>query len=214
MDVARPYLALLPRVPGATLAALSRTSQPLTGREVARRAGASQPAVQAALRHLVEHGLVLVQHVGRAHVYRLNRDHLAADAVEDILGMRVRLIERLRRQVASWQVSPVHASLFGSAARGDGDVHSDVDILLVRPARPRLVRDDPSWARQVSDLERDVEEWTGNRAAPLDVALDELRAMQRRRHRLVADILRDAVLIHGEPVEALLRQPPRRRTTT
>lgn len=58
---------------------------------------------------------------------------------------------------------PRHASLFGSVARGDGSVESDVDLLVVCP--PRISADDPTWRAQLDTLAVDVYEWTGNHAS-------------------------------------------------
>jgi hypothetical protein len=136
MDVAHPYLALLPKVSGSTLLVLSLTTGQLTGRKVARLAGASQPAVQAALTHPAEHGLVYVQPAGRAYLYSLNRDHVAIPAVAAALGMTTALVDKIRELVTSWRPAnsrPKQLSIFGSTARADGDAHSDIDLFMVRP---------------------------------------------------------------------------------
>ena len=41
------------------------------------------------------------------------------------------LLDGLRDRIAAWPIAPVHASLFGSAARRDGDERSDIDVLVV-----------------------------------------------------------------------------------
>lgn len=210
MDVSYPYLALLSRVSGATLHVLGRTTAPMTGRQIARLAGASQPAVQAALTHLVEHGLVDSQPAGRANLYALNREHIAIPAVEAALGMRATLVDRLRELVARWSASDpdlMHLSLFGSAARGDGDTHSDIDLFIVR--RDSRDADDSTWRSRIVDLQNRVERWTGNRAAPIDVSWAELRQMSQGRARLLVDVRRDGIRVFGCPIDELLRQEVR-----
>ncbi|MGH3468307.1 MAG: hypothetical protein ACRDQF_11310 [Thermocrispum sp.] len=61
-----------------------------------------------------EHGLVLVERKGTAHLCSLIRQHLAADAVVTLVTLRTQLIELLRRETASREVRAKHASLFGS----------------------------------------------------------------------------------------------------
>lgn len=205
MDVAHPYLVLMSKVAGATFLVLSRTTGPMTGRQIARLAGASQPAVQAALTHLVEHGLVESRSAGRANLYSLNRDHIAMPAVEAALGMKAALVERLRSFVKKWSSSesaPVHISLFGSTARGDGDTHSDIDLFIVR--LETCDADDATWRRQIAELQNQVERWTGNRVAPIDVSWGKLRQMAQQNSRLLADVRRDAVLVVGSPIDELL----------
>lgn len=55
--------------------------------------------------------------------------------------MRSDLLSRLRAALSGWSPRAVHASLFGSAARGDGDAGSDIDIFVVRPVP--IGQDDP-----------------------------------------------------------------------
>ena len=69
---------------------------------------------------------------GEYHLYTLNRQHLAAPAIELLADLRAEFQRRLRDEVAGWQVAPIHLSIFGSAARGAGDVadeHADEEPL-------------------------------------------------------------------------------------
>jgi predicted transcriptional regulator len=134
MDVSKPFAAISTGVDADVLVVLAGSTKPRSGRELARRAGRSNTGVQHVLDRLVEHGLVNREKVGRTFIYELNRDHLLAPTVEQMAGARAELIHRLRKLIGAWEPAPVHASLFGSAARGDGDTSSDIDLLIVRPA--------------------------------------------------------------------------------
>lgn len=164
MDLAQPLSSLIPSIDADVLTVLARTEAPLTGRRVAALARrGSQPAVQAILDRLVDHGIVLAQPAGPSVLYTLNRDHLLADAVLFAVAARETLLARLREQIDDWPVAAVHTSLFGSAARGEAGPESDLDILVVR--RDDVTGDDPAWAAQLADLERLVVSWTGNHLA-------------------------------------------------
>lgn len=67
--------------------------------------------------------------------------------------------------VAQWvraiRSSPVHAAVFGSFARGDGGVHSDIHVCLI--VDDDLV-DDEARLAQVQALGQEVLAWRGNRA--------------------------------------------------
>ena len=203
MDVARPYTAVSPTLDGEVLVTLARTTRPLTGRDVARlvRRG-SQQGVSLALRRLVRHGLVSAQEAGPALLYALNRDHLAAPAVEILAGMREELLRRLRGSIEQWQVPPVHASLFGSAARGDGDAGGDIDIFVVRPER--IDEADPRWRGQIDELAADVRRWTGNHAGIAEVSTRELGRLRRERPPVVEDLRAHAITLAGLPASQLL----------
>src|SRR5207253_1439512 len=132
----------------------------------------SQTGINRALRRLVEQGVVLRQQAGRAMLVVLNRDHLGAPAVEVLSTMHETLTRRLVEACGSWRVPAKHVSLFGSAARGDGDAQSDIDIFIVRPRR--VDENDKAWRTQLEQLAKNVERWTGNRAGLSEVSEQEL----------------------------------------
>lgn len=208
MDVSRPYLALLQPVRAAVLLALRRTVSPMTGREVARRAGVSQPAALQALGLLVEHGLVHSQVAGRAYLYTLNEEHLLLEAVEAVFDVRARFVKRMAAAVSHWEIAPLHVSLFGSMARGDGDTESDVDVMIVRPGFVDQASDDLVWRGQLETLVHEIDLWTGNRAALVELSWGELQKMHDERHGLLQAIRRDGILVTGKRIEGVLLDKP------
>ena len=205
MDVAHPIRAVIPTLDGPILEVLARTTRPLTGREVHRLSGVgSQSGTRLALERLVDQGVVFAEPRGRAVFYSANREHLAWPAVEDLALLRRALIQRLQDDLRTWSPGPLHASLFGSAARGDGDAHSDIDILLIRPSD--VGEDDSPWADQVDLLRERVRAWTGNNCQPFQVDLERLAEHARAGDPLLAAWRRDALKIAGEDLHALLRQ--------
>jgi predicted nucleotidyltransferase len=205
MDVARPYSALTTGIAIDILVALAGTTRPLTGRRVAELVGHSQRGVLTALDRFVEHGLVLRTTAGRALMHELNRDHLAAPAVEVLAGMRTELLNRLRDAFARWEVAPVHASIFGSTARGDGDTSSDIDLFVVRPAS--VDEETAAWRSQVERLIDDVRGWTGNHAAVIEQDEAEVARLRRSKHRVLKDLHRDGIDLAGAPLRELLGTP-------
>jgi predicted transcriptional regulator len=202
MDVSKPFAAISPGVDADVLVVLAGSTKPRSGRELARRAGRSNTGVQHVLDRLVEHGLVNREEVGRTFLYELNRDHLLAPTVEQMAGARAELVRRLRDAIDGWEVPPVHASLFGSAARGDGDASSDIDLLIVRPAD--VDPDDVRWRGQVDGLADLVRRWTGNNAGIAEVSEGELPRLRKDRPPVVEEVSEDAVDLAGEATRKLL----------
>lgn len=120
-----------------------------------------------------------------------------------LAAMREELRERLRRQLDEWQQRVVHLSMFGSAARGDGDLSSDVDLFLVRPHHVDV--DDPLWRSQVSNLAGAIEDWTGNSAEIHELGDEELPGFVRQSPPVLAELRADAVDISGMRLYELLR---------
>jgi predicted nucleotidyltransferase len=202
MDLSKPYVALLPGVDGDVLAVLAGSTRARTGREIARLAERSKTAVQRVLDRLVEHGVVERQKAGEAFLYTLNREHVLSPIVERLTATRVELFDRLGKIIEAWTLAPVHASVFGSAARGDGDRHSDIDLLIVRP--DSVDNDDPNWRKQIDALVDSVRLWTGNHAAVAEVSAHDLPRLRDEQPPVVAELRQDAVDLAGQSIRRLL----------
>ena len=203
MDLSRPWAPIRSAIDMDVLRVLRRTTRPLTGREVARLVQTgSQPTVNAALRRLTLEGVVHADEAGNAYLYRLNREHIASPAIELLADVRSELERRLGAEVAAWEITPTHLSIFGSAARGDGGTESDVDFFVVRPRG--VSDDDPRWRDQLARLSDRVLRWTGNHAALSEVSEADSRRLRRERPPIVDQLLRDAITISGrEPTDLL-----------
>ena len=205
VHVGRPYTAVSPSLEGEVLQTLAGTTMALTGRQVGLLTGrSSHSGVLDALNRLTDQGLVDRVELNRAYLFSLNREHLAYPAVEALTGMRTALFERTRRELGSWQIAPTHVSLFGSAARGDGDTQSDIDLFVVRPTG--VAEEDARWREQLDGLASKIERWTGNRLAVLELAEEELAQLATRNPRIVGDLRSDAIVLSGPEVSTLLGQ--------
>ncbi len=203
VDVSRPYAAVCPTLDGDVLRVLAGTSLGLTGREVAVLAGRrSHSGVLNVLHRLSEHGLVTRVPLNRSYLFALNREHIAAGAVEALMNLRPELFERIRKTIAGWQIAAVHASVFGSAARGDGDTSSDIDLLVVR--HTPIATDEQLWQEQVDGLREQVEAWTGNRTTIVDISEPELAALGRQQRPIISEIRTDAIALYGADLTSLL----------
>jgi len=153
--------------------------------------------VASILNDLVASGLVDRTPAGSASVFALNRYHLAAGAVEELAFLRARLWDRIAQHAAGWARPPEAIVVYGSAARGDGDTASDVDLLVVRPSN--VGDDDADWHRNATDLASRVTRWTGNPCEILDRSAAQLRSMAAAGERLLGEIRRDGRAAVGSP---------------
>ena len=135
-------------------------------------------------------------------MHELNRHHLAAPAVELLAGMRTEFLSRVREAIAEWEVAPVHASIFGSAARGDGDTNSDIDLFVVRPAS--VDEETAEWRSEVESLVEDVRSWTGNHVAVIEQDERDVGRLRRSKPRVLEELRRDGIDLAGTPLRELL----------
>jgi len=140
-----------------------------------------------------------------------------------LANLRLELWNRFRKTLGAWNPKPVYGCVFGSAARGDGDAESDIDLLLVHAPLPgekdprrrsggldavagfaaefataqltdrQLAR----WQRQVDQLRGLVRGWTGNPLQVLEMSTFLWAEQQRRRSALFVEISLDAVEVVG-----------------
>lgn len=171
MDLSNPSSLFLRPGMAEVLRVLAGTTSPLTGRTVARLAGLSTAGAAKVLVTLVRHGVVDSQHAGSANLYRLNRGHLLVAPLLVLLSTSERLEAGIAAELRSWTVPCAGAVLFGSAARRDGGIGSDVDILLIRPEGVEVA--DEVWRDQCEGTAAKVHEWTGNPCAWMEFSTGE-----------------------------------------
>lgn len=173
MDFGHPFHAVAPTLDGDVLTVLAGADEGFSGRQIHRLLNhGSEQGVRMAAERLVEQGVVLRSQVGRAKIYRLNRRHVAAPHIQGMATLRTEVLKRLQVAIESWQVPPLLALLFGSAAQGKAEPNSDLDLFLVR--RAEVDEESGVWVDQLAALERDATEWTGNDARIVEFGEDEL----------------------------------------
>lgn len=197
MDVSHPISTVIPSAHGPVLAVLARASEPLTGRTVAALTDPPVSPSQTAiiLAQLATSGLVKPMRAGSAVLYALNREHLAAPAVEQLANLREKLWERIVEQVNTWTHRPDALVVFGSMARSDGTSDSDIDILLIRP--DGVAVSDDRWHNDLTVFASKITTWTGNSVDLLDYTRADLAAMAAARESLLDNIRDDGRFLIG-----------------
>jgi len=236
VDLRDPTRAVTATLDGPVLAVLANVGKPLTVGEVtAQMPRGSEIGVRRSLARLVEQGIVTATEMGRNRVHELNRDHVAAQIAVQLASLRLELWRRLRAKLSGWRIKPLYASVFGSAAREDGDAGSDIDLLLVHAPLPgesdprrgsatlgrqlaglaaelttlQLTEKDAArWRSQVDQLHHEVRSWTGNPLQVIQMSGYEWGDHKRQGTSLYTEISRDGIQVAGEtgdPLAALLK---------
>lgn len=205
MDLRSPLRAILPSLDGPALRALAGTTRPLTVFDVHRLAATGSVAgLRKVLERLAAEGVVEVDRRPNASYYTANRQHLAWPAVEILVSLRSAMIAFLKEEVANLPIAPLHASLFGSAARGDGNAESDIDILFIKPVTAD--RDAERWDEQLDALRAHVRVATGNACQPFDISMERLAEHVRAGDPLVSAWRTDGLHLTGRKLSELLEE--------
>lgn len=191
MDIASPIRGVVPSLDGPVLQALAGTTAPLSLTRVHRLADAgSLSGVRKVLLRLVTTGLVDEVPGG----YLLNRDHVAAPAVEQLAGLRREVFRRLGDYAERLRPAPTLVGVFGSFARGDGDADSDIDVLVVAHRDVDSDSDDIA-----SELSTTVQRWTGNACHVVTVTVEDIERMHLAGEPILTSWSKDLVVVLGDP---------------
>lgn len=201
MDWSEPATAVMSHGTAAVIRALAGAGT-FGVRELARVAGVSPTRTRQAVQRLAEHGLVDVDARAGSHLVRLNLEHVAVPPTIALANLRAEVLHRLGTEVDTWPVPAEHVALFGSAARGDGDTSSDIDILVVRSRGEQ-----EEWDHQLAESGAAVRRWTGNWVGWFEIEVEELQRMAAAGEPIVEEWRRDAIPLRGRPLNSLLRRP-------
>lgn len=194
----------------SVLRELVRRDEPVTGREAARLAHLSHGSAQDALQELLELGVVRRREGGRAHLYRLNREHyLVQHALEALFRTERRsiqeLFDRLQKALSTAAqesgIEIVSAMIFGSVARGEDRPDSDLDLLIVHALDGG---DDRPLREELPGALEPIESLFGHTIAPVVVSSGELREMEAREAPLAVDARDEGRRVYGTYVDEIV----------
>jgi predicted nucleotidyltransferase len=186
MFFGEPFGGVIPGARGAVLAALLRTGEPMTGRQIHGLVSDDYSlwSVQEALKALTRLGLVETRTIGRAGVHTINEDHAFVPPlrtlVDPIAALQAAIGETIDPEVQA-------VILFGSIARGDPGVDSDVDLAVIAAS---------TWDKRV-ELQDIVRIRLGNDCDVLLFTESEFGQRATEGEPVVSDILRDGVALVG-----------------
>jgi len=201
LNTAEPSDIVLPRATAAVFRVLVGAETSFSIRQLARLAGVSAPRAVEIVNRASERGLILVEQGGRSRMCRFNREHLAADAVIELVTIRERIFRAIEEEISLWKIQPLHASLFGSVARGEGNTQSDLDLLLVRPKS----ESEETWEEQKYTSGSRLKAKIGNPVSWFDISVAELKAAVRASEPILSEWKKDSIHLAGPLLPDLLR---------
>jgi predicted nucleotidyltransferase len=186
MLFSEPFGGVIPGARGAVLAALLRTDAPLTGRQVHALVSDDYSlwTVQEVLKSLTQLGLVNTQTIGRAGVHTINEDHVSVAPLRVLLDPISALTDTVREAVGHDVKTVI---LFGSIARGEANLHSDVDLAVIAPA---------GWDGR-TDLEDAIRTRLGNACDVLVFTFEDFTRLSGTREPVIGEILTNGIALIG-----------------
>jgi hypothetical protein len=194
MELPRPFAVITPTLDGDVLRVLALADTEFTSGDIHRLLdGPSIRGIHNTLGRLSAQGIVHRRPAGRASLYRLNREHLAAPYVIGLARLRDELLGRLGSEVRAWSIPPLVGVLFGSGARRDHTAQSDIDVLLVRPDHGS----DDAWDDHTESLSALVTAWTGNDCRMLTFTQSHIEG-RGANEPVLEDVVREGITFHGD----------------
>ncbi len=196
MDYIHPIETLVPGAQGRVLAVLAQTETELTMRGVAELAGVSPQQASVVLRRLLELRIVERRDMPPVALVRLVRENLAAELIVALARLRDEAVARLKRSAAQIDPAPASLVVFGSFARGDADVRSDIDVLVVRPKLTADALD--VWTDSLGRWADQASRALGNPVNLVEASVEELPdLLAREAPSLWTDIATEGVVLVG-----------------
>lgn len=188
------YLEVLlgSRVKVKILRALCRhRGKEFTIRELAEFLNVSHMGVRKALSDLYKMNAVHIRVVGKSHTVGINGESYVIDLADKVFRMEEEtmgeLVGALRKRLSDSAV--VSALIFGSVARGEEDVMSDIDLFI-------LTKDKGKAEVAVSELQGEVSRRFGNAISPYILSEGELADKDRR--QILEEIRRKHIVVCGK----------------
>jgi len=200
----RYLLAVTDHATGRLLAALARVDAELPISTLASVAGVGRTRASGLISELSGLGLVDRREIGRTTMVRLARDNAVGSLVDRLGHLQSVVTDQLRLMAAEMDPAPLALVVFGSFARGEANVDSDIDVLAVRPGDA----DSDRWADALATFATNARRLTGNPVQILEYDLAEFRRRASPRAKtgraFWEALRRDGVILAGASVDELV----------
>lgn len=184
----------------SVLRTLNERSNGVSGREISRLTSLSLRTVQLTLAHLVRTGIAKIFVGNKEHLYVLNREnYFAKSLIEEIFkaedNFRKSIYSEIKKAIGKDAISVL---LFGSAARGNDTIESDLDICIVYSANKKNIEE------KISLLRSKLYQSHNITLAPFYTTLTKFRELSRNKRQPIAQIVKEGKIICGKKINELL----------
>jgi len=164
----------------------------LTKRELARMIGMSHTAVNAVISDLLSVGVLKVKYAGRSHIYTINKTSFLLPILAHLFKEERSIKENMLDTIREGMKSAGTSVLFGSYARGDEDLKSDIDLLIVTKDK------EAAW-KTVSKMQMRIQEGYGISISPMILTEAELKA--KKNEPVYQNAINEGKLLAGKRID-------------
>ncbi len=185
----------------AVLRALQHHKIGISGREIARLSGLSPKSALSALSSLENIKIVYRAVGGRDHLFTLNRqNYLVKNGIISLLQIENKFLPQLlaliKQKLSKHCISII---LFGSVARNEETIDSDMDICFVLQNKKSQKNIIPI----IRDLQTQIYTEFGTSLAPIYFTSEEFRKRAAKNLSPVNNIIKEGILVSGKPIRIL-----------
>ena len=183
------------------LRTLISRAEPLSGRHLAKLSEVPASTAARILTRFAALGIVDARPSSHATTFEINREHILYAPILALFEASAELESRLRALVRSRGGDAVTAAIFGSVARDDATLESDLDIVLVFPDD----FDSDQHTALLDEIMTSLNRASGRQVQIYDIDRSGLAEMAERSDPLVERLREEAIPITGTPIATLLR---------
>lgn len=201
MDYTHPLESVFPGAQSRVLAVLARVDVEFSLRTLARVAQVSPAQVSRIMPPLVELGLVQRRDISPLAMFRMIRTHVASQAVIALLDSRATVLRHLGSLAETTNLPAASIIVFGSFARRESEIQSDIDIVIVRP--DDMDEDSRVWVDPILRWQEEASCLSGNEIQILEYTRTEVHQRLNSDVPLWDNILQDGIVVFGESLSRL-----------
>ena len=181
---------------------LIKSGAELAGREIARSVGLAQRNTHTALMDLWRQGIVNMRRVGKAKLYKINKDSLfAAKAIIPLFAFEGSLLDRLSASIVHKIRGPVVSLvIFGSIAEEKERPDSDIDLLIIIKENASIQKVDST----LDEISLSISRKFGNFLSPIILKENQFRRRYKQGDRLIKNIVKRGKVIYGHSFMEML----------
>lgn len=184
------------------LRCLFKSGQELSGREIARRTGLSPKMAHDTLKVLLAEGVVTFRDVPPVHLYSIKEGNwVVEELLRGLFKKESAVLDDISREITgNVPKSIISIILFGSVARGEANLKSDIDVMVVIDKEISKTKIDALFDKKNNAIEMKF----NRRLSPIFYTVGEFKEKYIKKLPLIREILKTGWVIYGKLLTEVL----------